>query len=59
MQQDIQTTANGNIQAFANYAEKSIINSNSIKTLKEQIKEMITAQATANEFLPSQAKSLM
>ena len=43
------TIANENLQAFANYANKSAAHMNSIKTLKEQIRYMKATHTVANE----------
>ena len=48
-QTDMQTIANENVQALANYANKSAADTNATETLKEQTIEMKAAQTAENE----------
>ena len=58
MNNDMQTIANENLQALANYANNSVAYRNAVETLKEQILEMKSAQTAMNKKNPtSQAKS--
>ena len=49
IQNDMQTIANENVQALANYANKLTADPNANETIKEQIREMKSAQTAANE----------
>ena len=49
MQNYMQTIANENVQALANYANKSDADTNAIETLKELIIEIKAAQTAANK----------